>query len=97
MQVHIPMHSVGPVGSVTVWLKTVIKYDRNIMSNEVRAVKLSMRVVAELASPFCASHGRNEWPAAARRSDAGAVGQNAYYGERDHPAANVDRFIAVPQ
>ena len=43
MQVHIPMHSVEPVGSVTVWLKTVIQYDENIMSNEVAAVKLSTR------------------------------------------------------
>ena len=35
MQVHIPMHSVGPFGSVTVWLKTVIKYVRNISCIEV--------------------------------------------------------------
>ena len=56
MQVHIPMHSVEPVGSVTVWLKTVIQYDENIMSNEVEAVKLSTRVVAELCIPSLASH-----------------------------------------
>ena len=57
MQVHIPMHSVEPVGSVTVWLKTVIQYDENIMSNEVIAVKLSTRAsnsncpAAEARSP----------------------------------------------
>ena len=52
MQVHIPMHSVGSIGSVTVWLKTVIKYVRNISCIEVRAVKLSTRVVAELCILF---------------------------------------------
>ena len=52
MQVHIPMHSVGSLTSVSIWLKTENEYDKHIMSNEVRAVKLSTRVVAELCIPF---------------------------------------------